>query len=160
VWQTMKVWKHLKTENIYLKTSLEDKHAVLCFIAGELQKKGLIRDADRLIHGLQQREKTMSTGIGNGICFPHTTSPDLNEAALMLVRPLNPVDFEALDNLPVDIIMAIIVPENQTALHLQMLAGMSRLCRAPEFLTIVRSAEDEDTLLKEIKKLEEGMAFH
>lgn len=156
----MKVWTHLKTKNIYLKTPLEDKYAALCFIAGELQKKGLIRDADKLTEGLLNREKTMSTGIGDGICFPHTTSPDLAEAALMLIRPLKPLDFEALDKLPVDIIIAIIVPENQTALHLQMLAGMSRLCRVPEFLTIVRSAEDEDALLEEIKKLEEGMAFH
>ena len=156
----MKVWKHLKTENIYLKTSLEDKYAVLCFIAEELQRKGLIGDAETLTEGLLQREKTMSTGIGNGICFPHTTSPDLTEAALMVIRPLKPVEFEALDKLPVDIIMAIIVPENQTALHLQMLAGMSRLCRVPEFLTIVRSAEDEEAMLEEIKNLEEGMAFH
>ena len=156
----MKVWKHLKTENIYLKTSLEDKYAVLCFIAEELQRKGLIGDAETLTEGLLQREKTMSTGIGNGICFPHTTSPDLTEAALMVIRPLKPVEFEALDKLPVDIIMAIIVPENQTALHLQMLAGMSRLCRVPEFLTIVRSAEDEGAMLEEIKNLEEGMAFH
>ena len=156
----MKVWTYLKTENIYLKTPLEDKYAVLCFIAEELQKNGLIHDTDKLIDGLLKREKTMSTGIGNGICFPHTASPELTEAALMLIRPLTPVDFDALDNLPVDIIMAIIVPENQTALHLQILAGMSRLCRVPEFLCIVRSAEDENILLSDIKTLEDGMAFH
>lgn len=156
----MKVWKHLKVENIYLNTPLADKYAVLRFIAESLQKNGLIEDTDILIKGLLQREKTMSTGIGNGICFPHTTSSELTEAALILIKPLKPIDFEALDKLPVDIIMAIIVPENQTALHLQMLAGMSRLCRVPEFLSIVRSAEEEKVLRQKIKKLEEGMAFH
>jgi nitrogen PTS system EIIA component len=156
----MKVWKHLTSENIYLNTPLADKYAVLRFIAESLQKSGLIKDTDILIEGLLQREKTMSTGVGNGICFPHTTSSELTESALMLIRPLNPLDFEALDKLPVDIILAIIVPENQTSLHLQMLAGMSRLCRVPEFLTLVRSAEDEQILRQKIKELEEGIAFH
>ncbi|MBW1892542.1 MAG: PTS sugar transporter subunit IIA [Deltaproteobacteria bacterium] len=156
----MQIWKHLKTENIYLNVSLADKYAALCFIADTLKKNGFIKNTDILINGLIEREKTMSTGIGNGICFPHTTSPELTEAALMLIRPLEALDFEALDNLPVNIIMAIVVPENQTDLHLQMLAGMSRLCRDPDFLTIVRSAEDEQMLWQKIKELEEGMAFH
>jgi len=156
----MKVWKYLKAENIYLNTPLADKYAVLRFIAESLQKNSLIEGTDILIKGLLEREKTMSTGIGNGICFPHTTSSELTEAALILIRPLKPLDFESLDKLPVDIIMAIVVPENQTALHLQMLAGMSRLCRVPEFLTIIRSAEDEQMLRHKIKELEEGMAFH
>lgn len=156
----MKIWKYLKTDNIHLNVSLTDKYSVLRFIAESLSKEGFIKDSGILISGLVEREKTMSTGIGNGICFPHTTSAELTEAALILIRPSIPIDFEALDNRPVDIVMSIIAPENQTELHLQLLAGMSRLCRDPDFLEIVRSSEDSHTLWHKIKQLEEGMAFH
>jgi mannitol/fructose-specific phosphotransferase system IIA component (Ntr-type) len=77
-----------------------------------------------------------------------------------LIHLVEPIDFEALDNLPVDIILALIVPENEMTLHLQLLAGVSRLCKTSEFLEAVREATSSEDLWYLIKKLEERMPFH
>ena len=70
----MKIWKNLRTENIFLDVPLPDKKAALRFVADVCTKNGIATDADAIFKGLNQREQTMSTGIGNGIGFPHTAT--------------------------------------------------------------------------------------
>jgi PTS system nitrogen regulatory IIA component len=156
----MKICTYLQTEHIYLHTTLPDKEAVLRFVADTCVSNGIVKDADSLYEGMQKREQTMSTGIGGGIGFPHTTSLEAQDAFIILIHLEEPIDFEALDTLPVDIIMALVVPENQTSLHLRILAGASRLCRKPEFLDAVRKAENPEKLCETITSIEEEMPFH
>jgi len=156
----MKICTYLRTEHIFLHTTLLDKEAVLRFVADTCVRSGIVKDADTLYEGMQKREQTMSTGIGGGIGFPHTTSRDAQDAFVILIHLAEPIDFEALDTLPVDIIMALVIPENQAGLHLRILAGASRICRKPEFLEAVRKAENPETLCEVITSIEEAMPFH
>jgi mannitol/fructose-specific phosphotransferase system IIA component (Ntr-type) len=102
----------------------------------------------------------MSTGVGDGIALPHAATPDVINAAVVLVRLASPVDFEAIDNLPVDIILALILPEGETHLHLQLLAGLSRLCKNPEFLALIRLSQDSEALWTALQALEDQIPFH
>ena len=156
----MKIWKFLQAEHIFLDINLPDKESVFHFVADSFAGLGIIRDAAIFYEDMKKREQTMSTGIGKGIGIPHATNLSAKCADTLLLRLTAPIEYEALDKLPVDIILPIVVPENQTSLHLQLLAGISRLCRNPEFLKTVRQAEDSRELLEEIKKLEGSMAFH
>ncbi|QTA84263.1 PTS sugar transporter subunit IIA [Desulfonema magnum] len=156
----MKIWKYLRPENLFLDVSLPDKDTTLRFVADACVQNGVVTDGNMLCEGMKEREKTMSTGIGSGIALPHTTSHETEDAAVLLIRPAVPVDFESLDNLPADIILALIIPENQTALHLQILAGVSRLCKNPSILKAMREANNSEELWKKIRNLEEKMAFH
>ncbi|MBN2688972.1 MAG: PTS sugar transporter subunit IIA [Deltaproteobacteria bacterium] len=156
----MKISTYLRTEHIFLRTPLPDKDAVLRFVADTCAEIGLVSDADTLYDGMRKREETMSTGIGGGIGFPHTTSREARDACVILIRLAEPVDFEALDTLPVDLIIALVIPENQTALHLGILAGASRLCLKPEFLKAVRKAENPEKLFNTIVSIEDKMPFH
>ncbi len=156
----MKIYTYLQTEHIFLHAALPDKEAVLRFVADTCMKRGIVRDADTLYEGMQKREQTMSTGIGDGIGFPHTTSSDARDAFVLLIHLAKPIDFEALDKLPVDIIMALVIPENQTSLHLSILAGVSRLCKMTEFLQAVRKADNPEKLCEAITSLEEQKPFH
>jgi mannitol/fructose-specific phosphotransferase system IIA component (Ntr-type) len=156
----MKIWKYLRAEHIFLNVLIPDKKASLRFIADVCVRSGLVKDDLQLYEGLLKREQTMSTGVGDGLGFPHTFSGEANDATIILVRLAEPIDFEALDDLPVDIILALIVPENKIPLHLQMLAGVSRLCKNSEFLEAVRKATNSKDLWYLIKKLEESMPFH
>lgn len=156
----MQISKHLDKENIFLGLQLQDKTSVLRFIADTCVRKKVAEDADRLYTGMMQREETMSTGVGNGLGFPHTTHPEVSKATLLLLRLETPVDFEALDGKPVDIILSLVIPENQTTLHLRLLARISRLCRNPEFIQTVRNAASSKALWQEIQKIEASMAFH
>ena len=151
----MKISGYLRIENIFLDVLLPDKDAALRFVADACVKNSIVEDGGALYTGLQEREMTLSTGVGGGIGFPHTASEEANDAAVLLIRPKKPLDFEALDNLPVDIIIAIIVPSNKTTLHIRILARVSRLCKNQDFLTIVRETEHPEKLHEEIIKLEQ-----
>ncbi len=153
----MRIWKLLQKENIFLKIGLLDKEAILHYIADVCKQNNFVTDSGLIYNGLETREQTMSTGIGNGIALPHTTSADTNKPYVILIHLANPVDFDAIDNKPVDIILAMIIPESETNLHLQILARVSRLCMKPEFLDSIRKANKVDELQEIIKATEEKL---
>ncbi len=156
----MKICDYLKPEYIFLNTLLTDKESVLRFVADSCVQKGVVKDAALLYQGLENREKTMSTGIGGGIAFPHTTNTEVEDAAILLICLSKPMEFEALDNRPVDTIIPIVVSDTRTDLHIRLLARISRLCKNPDFLGAVRRAESPDKLWEDIKGLEAATAFH
>ena len=156
----MKICNHISPDHIFLNVKLSDKDAVFGFIAETLQKEGIIKNIARLANGLKQREQTMSTGIGSGIGLPHTTNEEVQKPVVLLIRPESSIPFNAIDNLPVDLIIALIIPENRTALHIQILAGVSRLCKNTDFITVVKETGDPEVLYQKIKQLEFDMAFH
>jgi len=156
----MKIWKRLRTEHIFLDVVLPDKDMVLHFAADAFARDGIVRNAATLYDGMKVREGIMSTGIGEGIGIPHTSSWEAKDAAALLIRLADPIDFEALDGLPVDVVLALVIPENEMTLHLRILAAISRLRRNTEFCRTVRQIQDPGKLLEEIRNLEEQMAFH
>ena len=156
----MKVYKYLQPEHILLGIRRKDKDAVLQFVAEVFERDGVVNDAQLLFESLKEREATMSTGIGKGIGIPHAASVEVEYPAILLIRLADPIDFEALDGYPVDVLLALVVPENHAFLHLQILAGISRVFQRKEFLELVRNAEDPEKLLDDIKQLEEEIEFH
>ena len=81
---------------------------------------------------LMQREKLGSTGVGNGVAIPHGKLPKLDKVFGLFARLERPVDFEALDGQPVDLIFLLLAPEGAGADHLKALARVARLLRDPE----------------------------
>jgi mannitol/fructose-specific phosphotransferase system IIA component (Ntr-type) len=156
----MEIYKRLRTKHIFLNASLKDKDEVIRFVADTFARDGVVANTRLLYESMKKREKTMSTGIGDGIGIPNAASWETNEPALLLIRLADPIDFEALDGLYVDTILALVVPENRTHLHLQILARISRLCKRTEFLGFVRQANNSNDLWEEIRRIEEEIAFH
>ena len=156
----LKIIDYLQTGNIYLDAVLESKTDVLKYIADVCVQAGIVKNSSTLYEGLTQREQTMSTGVGGGIGFPHTTTPEAGDAAVVLIRLAKPIDFESLDHLPVDIILALIIPESNPAIHVRLLARVSRLCRQPEFLSAIRQADGPERLFEQIKLIEENTTFY
>jgi len=95
---------------------------------------------------LQQREKLGSTGVGNGIAIPHGKLPKLERLVGVFERLETPIDFEALDNKPVDLIFVLLAPESAGADHLRALARISRLLRDGEVAKKLRASRDADDL--------------
>lgn len=156
----MKICNYINPGHIFLNVELPDKESVFRFITDTLVKEGLIKNTEDLYSGLKEREETMSTGIGDGIGLPHTTNGEVLDPIVLVIRPESPVSYDAIDHLPVDIIIALIIPEKQTALHIQILAGVSRLCKNSDFTQTVRDIGDPVILHEKIEQLESKMAFH
>src|SRR5947199_4630823 len=93
---------------------------------------------------LLQREKLGSTGVGNGVAIPHGKLAKLANVFGLFARLERPVDFEALDGQPVDLIFLLLAPEGAGADHLKALARVARLLRDPEVARKLRNSHDAD----------------
>jgi len=93
-----------------------------------------------ILETLQQRERLGSTGVGNGIAIPH------GKLFGLFVRLERPIDFEALDGQPVDLIFLLLAPESAGADHLKALARVARLLRDGEVARKLRDSRDADAL--------------
>ncbi|MCW5689811.1 MAG: PTS IIA-like nitrogen regulatory protein PtsN [Pseudolabrys sp.] len=95
---------------------------------------------------LLQREKLGSTAVGNGIAIPHGKLPKLGRLFGLFARLERPIDFEALDSQPVDLIFLLLAPEAAGADHLKALARVARMLRDPEVAKKLRESSDTDAL--------------
>ena len=121
------------------------KKAAMQEIAG--RAADLIGQNDRMVlEVLTQREKLGSTAIGNGIAIPHGKLPKLEGLFGLFARLARPIDFEALDNQPVDLIFLLLAPEGAGADHLRALAQLARLLRDPNIARKLRESDDAEAL--------------
>ena len=95
-----------------------------------------------LFEALLQRERLGSTGIGDGIAIPHGRMPGIDRLVGLFARTEKPIDFDALDGQPVDIIFVLIAPEGAGADHLKALARVARVLRNQSVLEQVRKIRD------------------
>jgi PTS system nitrogen regulatory IIA component len=95
---------------------------------------------------LLQREKLGSTGVGNGIAIPHGKLPKLNALFGLFARLDRPIDFEALDGQPVDLVFLLLAPESAGADHLKALARVARLLRDSAIAHTLRASHDAEAL--------------
>ena len=107
----------------------------------------LTGQSDRaILEILLQREKLGSTGVGNGVAIPHGKLPKLPKVFGLFARLERPVDFEALDGQPVDLVFLLLAPEGAGADHLKALARVARLLRDSEIARKLRDSRDAEAL--------------
>ena len=95
---------------------------------------------------LLQREKLGSTAVGSGIAIPHGKMAKLNRLFGLFARLDRPIDFEALDGQPVDLVFLLLAPEAAGADHLKALARVARLLRDPEMARKLRDCRDAEAI--------------
>lgn len=93
-----------------------------------------------------QRERLGSTGVGNGIAIPHGKMPSLEKIVGVFARLETPVDFEALDDQPVDMVVLLLAPEGAGADHLKALSRIARIMRDAELVEKMRATDDAESL--------------
>jgi len=89
-----------------------------------------------------QRERLGSTGVGNGIAIPHGKLPGVKRITGVFARLETPVDFEALDDQPVDLVFLLLAPASAGADHLKALSRIARMLRDGETVTKIRATRD------------------
>ena len=95
---------------------------------------------------LLQREKLGSTGVGNGVAIPHGKLAKLANVFGLFARLERPVDFEALDGQPVDLVFLLLAPEGAGADHLKALARIARLLRDVDVAKKLRASRDAQAI--------------
>lgn len=105
-------------------------------------------DAESLFEQFITRERLGSTGIGAGIAIPHCRFKTSGATIGALMTLEKPIDFDAVDNLPVDIIFAMLVPEDAENEHLQTLATLVEQLQQNRYVKSLRRAEDSELLYR------------
>jgi fructose-specific phosphotransferase system IIA component len=107
---------------------------------------------DAIAAVVKKRESSMSTGIGFGIGIPHASTDLITEVVGALGRSRKGVNFDALDNQPVNLVMLFLVPQGQFQKHLHTLANIAKLLHKAEFRQALEQAPDADTMLRIIRE--------
>jgi len=115
-------------------------------------------DREDLLEVLLEREKLGSTGIGHGVAIPHAKLKGIERIVVAMGMSKSGVDFQSMDDKPVHIFFLIIAPEQSSAVHLKVLASISRLLKDAAFRAKLMKVESRDdifnTIVEEDKKLQ------
>jgi PTS system nitrogen regulatory IIA component len=141
----MQIGELLDRNAIALRVSAANKRQVLALIA-EIAARNLGLDAADVLDALTEREQAGSTGVGHGVAAPHARLEGLQRMRGVFVRLDQPVEFEAVDDQPVDLIFALFAPIDAGSEHLRALARVSRLLRQAELRQQLRQARTADAV--------------
>ncbi|MCP4594292.1 MAG: PTS sugar transporter subunit IIA [bacterium] len=130
------------------------KHEAITELVYLLAEHGKISDRENVLHAVMEREATRSTGIGHGLAVPHCKSASCSGLAAAIGKPATPLDFESKDGLPVDFIVLLVSPHDQTGPHIQALARISRLMLTEHFRNDLAKAQDGAEVLEIIARYE------
>ena len=125
--------------------AVTSKKALFQQLAQIAEKNGGI-DAKLVIERLQERERLGSTGFGGGVAIPHGKIEGLDKVVGVFARLDQPIDFQAIDDMPVDVVFMLLSPPDAGAEHLKALAKVSRALRDRPFLAKLRGAGSDDAL--------------
>jgi nitrogen PTS system EIIA component len=118
-------------------------------------------DAERertIYDSLCARERLGSTGLGQGVAIPHGRTDAVGSANAAFIRLAEPIDFNAVDQQPVDLLFALVVPEHFTDQHLILLSQLAEMLSDPDFCQRLRATTDRDALLELLQTWQSGGA--
>ena len=132
-----------------------DKRGVLEEMVGDVASKSDGLDKERLLEILLEREKLGSTGIGYGVAIPHGKLKNIDSVVVTFGRSVAGIDYQSLDDKPAHLFFLILAPEDSTAVHLRILARISKLLKDPSFRKKLLSVSSADEIFTAIAE-EEG----
>ena len=139
--------KILTPEHIFLDLLLSSKKRVLEKISSLLETE--LNLSRRIIFdAFFVREKLGTTGIGGGIAIPHARLHGLEEAICVFIRLEKSLSFQAIDNKPVDLLFALLVPEDCSEMHLQLLSELAAKFSKENFTNSLRLAKDKQRVME------------
>jgi PTS system nitrogen regulatory IIA component len=142
----MQIGDLLDRNAIALRVSAANKRQALAVIA-EIAARNFGLDASDVLDALTDREQAGSTGVGHGVAAPHARVEGLDRLRGVFVRLDHAVEFDAVDDQPVDLIFALFAPKEATGVeHLRALARVSRILRQSELRQQLRQARTADAL--------------
>jgi PTS system nitrogen regulatory IIA component len=131
----------LKPDNVLADLDVSSKKRLFEQAAQLLQASNQV-DAQDVFESLFSREKLGSTALGYGIAIPHGRIKHLQETACAFTRLKTPIDFDAPDNQPVDLVFVLLAPAAATDVHLQILGELAAMFSDEKFRAHLRAATD------------------
>ncbi len=152
----MKICEILKPEKILVEFASTKKEDIINELINLFDGDPRINDIDKVRKAVLEREKIMSTGVGNGFAIPHGKTSGVNEIVAGFGKCTKSVDFQALDEKPVNLVFLLIGKDNMVGPHIKLLSRISRMMNKAEFRDKLANAASADEIynifLEEEKK--------
>lgn len=136
----------LTPERTLMDAPVSSKKKLLEYLASFIANHLSDSSASDIFERFLNRERLGSTGIGEGVAIPHCRLPQCQEPFGVLLKLNEAIDFDAMDHRPVDLIFALVVPEQADGQHLQVLATLARNFSEASFREALRNAPDAHQL--------------
>lgn len=150
----MNLLELLKIDHIKVPLDSVDKQGVINELVSLLAESEAVKDVAAISQAVWSREKTRTTGIGQGLAIPHAKSDGCHRLTLAIGKPAQPIDFDAIDHQPVKLVFLLLSPHDRTSEHIQTLAAISRLMTIEEFRTAAYEAHSAEELYHLFEKYE------
>ncbi len=148
----MQVSELLELERISCNTDAASKKRVLEQLSALLAGNQSELTQTQIFDSLLSRERLGSTGLGHGVAIPHGRVKNTDRTLVALLKLDHGIDYDAIDNQPVDLLFALLVPEQSTDEHLQLLSQLAEMFSDPELINQLRAANDSCGLLTTIRE--------
>ncbi len=135
----------IKTDAVLYGVKTNNKKQLLQNISDAFSELTNI-NSDSIMECIYERERLGSTGMGRGIAIPHARIEGIDRVYIVLATLQKPIEFQSIDEKPVDIVCALLAPEDAGADHLQALARVSRYLRQKTFCAKLRGANSKDAV--------------
>jgi nitrogen PTS system EIIA component len=145
----MKVSDFLSLADVSIEAAFADKQKLLEDLARRASR-AVDLEPDIILAELRKREQLGSTGMGGGVALPHARIHRIQKPFGMVVRLKKPIEFDAVDGKPVDMIALLLLPDTQEGKQLGVLACIARKLRDPDVLTALRRARDGGELYRRL----------
>ncbi len=142
----MKLTDILSADCVKVPLEAKDKEAAITELVDLLNAAGRLKDRDQMLQAVLDRERTRTTGIGHSLAVPHGKSNACSELVMAVGKPAEPIDFQSIDKQPVQVIVLLASPPDQTGPHIQALARISRLMTMEAFRNAMFRATSSDEL--------------
>ncbi len=119
-------------------------------LVDELESRDLLDASQRspVLDALREREEKISTGVGHGVAIPHAFSDEVENVVAIFGRSEEGIEFDALDNSPVNFVILFLVPRKEYHMHLKTLAAIAKLFTSREVRDNLREAETAEEILE------------
>ncbi|WP_221435533.1 PTS sugar transporter subunit IIA [Algisphaera agarilytica] len=148
----------LQPDCVMVPLVADDKQSAIFQLADLLVEKTDIEDAQALKDAIWQRETVRTTGIGGGVAVPHGKTEGVPSLHMAIGRTAQPLEFGAIDRNPVELIILLASPPDQTGPHIEALSRISRMLIDADARDKMKSLETPEEVYAMIKEVESSVA--
>ena len=153
----MSISSVLTSDSIFTQAEITSKKRLLEYIAEKAAEELEIAQAV-IFNQLLERERLGSTGLGKGFAVPHARLENLTQTHFCFFKLETPINYDAIDREPVDLIFVVLIPEAATEEHLKILASLARIFSQQDICEKIRQTDNPDTIMDIIAAAEAALS--
>jgi fructose-specific phosphotransferase system IIA component len=152
----MKLFELLKEEFVVAQLQSSQKEDVINELINLFKNDPRVANLEKVREAVLEREKIMSTGVGKGFAIPHGKTAAVNDILAAFGKTKSPIEYQALDSQPVNLIFLLVGKDNLVSRHIKLLSRISRMMNKDDFRGKLIEASSKEDIIELFKKEEES----